>query len=134
MFAQACPLFVPLAEEGWLDHEVTKQVAHIYLDALPVHEVDTVILGCTHYPLLKPLLHAVLGSSITLIDSAEETAKAVQTMLDENAMRTEDNPNPVHQYLVSDIPDQFRQVGERFLGRKLEFLTQVDIESLIHSE
>lgn len=133
VFPQACPLFVPLAEEGWLDHEVTKQVAHIYLDAMSDNQVDTVILGCTHYPLLKPLLNEVLGPSITLIDSAEETAKAVYAMLRQNALQADCEQKAVYHYLVSDIPYQFRQIGERFLGRRLESLTQVDVDSLILS-
>ena len=134
VFPRACPLFVPLAEEGWLNHEVTRQVAHIYLDQFKSRQIDTLILGCTHYPLLKPLLNEVLGPSITLIDSAAETAKAVHAMLETHALRIEDHPNPMHRYFVSDIPDQFRQIGERFLGRELESLTQVDIDSIIHAE
>jgi glutamate racemase len=133
VFTQACPLFVPLVEEGWLDQEVTRQVAHIYLDAFLDNQVDTVILGCTHYPLLKPLLNEVLGPSISLIDSAEETAKAVHGMLTQNALQADSKQKAVHQYLVSDIPYQFRQIGERFLGRRLESLTQVDVDSLIQS-
>lgn len=131
VFSQACPLFVPLAEEGWLDHEVTRQVAHIYLDSFLKNRIDTLILGCTHYPLLKPLLTRVLGSDIQLIDSAEETAKAVMTVLRLHALHADPEQVAAHCYLVSDIPHQFRQIGERFLGQRLESLSQVDIDSLV---
>jgi len=133
VFPQACPLFVPLAEEGWLDHDITKQVAHIYLGSFQEYQVDTIILGCTHYPLLKPLLNQVLGPSITLIDSAEETAKAVQLMLSKHALLADSSQRARHRYLVSDIPHQFRQIGEQFLGQQLESLSQVDIDSLIQT-
>jgi len=75
VFSQACPLFVPLAEEGWLEEDVTHRVATIYLRPLLEADVDTLILGCTHYPLLKRVIHDVMGDGVRIIDSAEETAK-----------------------------------------------------------
>jgi glutamate racemase len=76
VFTQACPLFVPLVEEGWLDCEVTSLVAARYLEPLGRNGIDTLVLGCTHYPLLKPVLQRVMGEGVVLIDSAEETAKS----------------------------------------------------------
>jgi len=127
---QACPLFVPLAEEGWLDTKVTRETAHIYLDPVKKENVDTLILGCTHYPLLKPIIKEIMGDKVTVIDSAEESAKLVAYRL-----RLFEKENPTdekveHHFFVSDIPHQFREVGERFLGEDLESVTQVDLESL----
>lgn len=123
-----CSLFVPLAEEGWLDGEVTFQIASIYLEPLKEKNIDTLILGCTHYPLLKSVIREVLGENVVLIDSAEETAKAIRRQLFENKIETSESGVSTHQFYVSDIPHRFREVGERFLGKKLESLTQVDIE------
>jgi glutamate racemase len=122
-----CPLFVPLAEEGWLDNEVTKNVANIYLTPLKENAIDTLILGCTHYPLLKPVIQKVLGNDVVLIDSAEETARVVKKYLESEGMINK-NENPEHAFFVSDIPWQFQDVGERFLGRKLETIVQVEID------
>src|SRR5690348_6087741 len=84
--ARACPLFVPLVEEGWVDHDATRMIARAYLAPLLRENVDTVVLGCTHYPLLKPLLAEVLGAEVALIDSAEETARAAATVLRDHGL------------------------------------------------
>jgi glutamate racemase len=114
---RACPLFVPLVEEGWLDHPVTRLVAREYLDPLREQGVDTVVLGCTHYPLLKPLLAEALGPGIRLIDSAEETAAAVARELLGSVLHAPKGERRRVDYLVSDAPEQFSRVAERFLGR-----------------
>ena len=81
---RACPLFVPLAEEGWVDNQVARLTALAYLQDLKDAEVDTLVLGCTHYPLLKPLIAEVMGASVTLVDSGEETARTVAAILADN--------------------------------------------------
>jgi glutamate racemase len=129
VFSQACPLFVPLAEEGWLDHPVTQDVAEIYLDPLKRDEIDTLILGCTHYPLLKTVLRDVMGDGVTLIDSAEETARVVGAQLGALGIAAPPDAVPGHAFFVSDIPAQFQEIGERFLGRPLGAVGQVDIEA-----
>ena len=129
LFSQACPLFVPLVEEGWLDHSVTREVTEIYLEPLMRNHIDTLILGCTHYPLLKPVIREVAGSAIRLIDSAEETAGRIQQQLANDGLFTPPENVPFHRFFVSDIPAQFQQIGERFLGRPLGVVTQVDIEA-----
>jgi glutamate racemase len=98
IFSQACPLFVPLVEEGWVDHPVTRMVAQEYLRPVLAEQVDTLVLGCTHYPLLKGLLQDVAGPEVRLIDSAEA---------------------PRYTFYVTDVPLRFRTLGERFLGRAL---------------
>ena len=128
--SQACPLFVPLAEEGWLNGDVTHHIASIYLEPMKKQEVDTLILGCTHYPLLKAIIGDVLGKDVFIIDSAEETAKRVAERLRAVGMENEVGAKPTHQFFVSDIPHQFREVGERFLGVDLGSVSQVDVESI----
>ncbi len=119
IFSQACPLFVPLVEEGWLDHEVTRLTALEYLRPVLCHDIDTLVLGCTHYPLLKPLLQEVVGSGISLVDSAEAMADRTAAILDEMNLWNPDRNPPEYKYYVTDVPLRFQGIGERFLGRTL---------------
>jgi glutamate racemase len=114
-----CPLFVPLAEEGWFDHPATELIAREYLQSLSRAEVDVLVLGCTHYPLLKPLLGRVMGPRVRLIDSAEETARAVADKLQQRALQAPAAESVYHRFVVSDDEPRFRQVGSRFIGTKL---------------
>lgn len=116
VFQRACPLFVPLVEEGRLDGEVTRLVAHEYLAPLRDAGVDTLVLGCTHYPLLKPLLAEVMGPGVRLIDSAEETAAAVGRALTLSGLEAPPGSPAAARFVVSDAPDQFARVGSAFLG------------------
>ncbi len=116
---QACPLFVPLGEEGWFDREATRLVAREYLAPLVAAGVDTLVLGCTHYPLLKPMLGSELGDAVRLIDSAEETAAAVADAVAARGLEAPPGPAPSHRFAVTDDPARFRDVGARFLGERL---------------
>ena len=119
MFSQACPLFVPLVEEGWLEHPVTRMTADEYLKPVIAHRIDTLVLGCTHYPLLKPLLQDVAGDGIRLIDSAEAMAEqSARTLAAETALNETRQP-PRYDFYVTDVPLRFQTIGERFLGRTL---------------
>jgi glutamate racemase len=118
--AQACPLLVPLIEEGWIDHSVTRQVAEEYLRPLIKEEINALVLGCTHYPLLKPMLCRVLGSRVTLIDSAAETAAELKRVLVERDIEANGTSAPAHRFIASDDPLQFLQLGQRFLGDAIE--------------
>ena len=115
----ACPLLVPLVEEGWFDHPATRLVAEEYLAPLKRAGVDTLVLGCTHYPLLKGLLHEVMGGEVSLIDSAEETARSLAEALDEAGMASGTTVPGRHRFVVSDDQARFLQVGARFLGDRL---------------
>lgn len=115
----ACPLFVPLVEEGWFEHPATRLVAEEYLGGLRRAGVDTLVLGCTHYPLLKPLLHGVMGSDVALIDSAEETARALADSLAASGSASGTTVPGRHRFVVSDDQARFVQVGARFLGERL---------------
>jgi len=112
----ACPLFVPLVEEGWFDHAVTYQVAQQYLSGMKKSKIDTLILGCTHYPLLKQVLHNVMGPRVQLVDSAQEVALEVKDLLtSQRLLRTRLSPCQ-HIFIVSDEPKQFQRLAMRFLG------------------
>jgi glutamate racemase len=115
---QPCPLFVPLVEEGWFDHSATELVAREYLAPLTRAGISSLVLGCTHYPLLKPLLQRVLGSDVTLIDSAQETAAELARVLRDTGLAAAGG-RPAHRFVVSDDPARFRQVGARFIGERL---------------
>jgi glutamate racemase len=116
---RACPLFVPLVEEGWFEHPAAELIAAEYLAPLQRAKVDVMVLGCTHYPLLKPLLQRVMGADITLIDSGEETAATVVDVLRANGLNAPAGEVTQHRFVVSDDEARFRQVGARFIGERL---------------
>ncbi|HEX7049445.1 MAG TPA: glutamate racemase [Longimicrobiales bacterium] len=128
VFAQACPLFVPLVEEGWLDHPATRIIAAEYMAPLQKVDVDVLILGCTHYPLLRPTLADVLGPVITLVDSAAETVAEVQRILDAERLRRTDEAPPRHAFAVSDAPLRFRDAARRFLDEAIDEVETVCID------
>ncbi len=125
---QACPLFVPLVEEGWLDHAVTRLVADEYLAGLRAADLDSLILGCTHYPLLAPLLREYMGPGVTLIDSGAEAARATAALLRERGALAPQGASAEHHFFLSDEPRRvsFGKVAESFLGRPLPKVTVVD--------
>ncbi|MCK4509414.1 MAG: glutamate racemase [Desulfuromonadales bacterium] len=128
--AAACPLFVPLAEEGWAGHEVARLIAHEYLAPLLEKSIDTLVLGCTHYPLLKQMLQEVVGPDVQLVDSAQETAKAVAAQLKGDQLLQQTTAVQPPRYFVTDIPDRFERVGGAFLGEKLQGVTTVSLEGI----
>jgi len=130
VFSQACPLFVPLVEEGWLDKPETSQIAEKYLSPLKDKDIDTLILGCTHYPLLKELLGRIMGQEVSLIDTAEATAKAVERRLGEKNLLRKGNRKTVYKFFVSDDPEKFLQLGRRFLGKSMDKAERVNLEAM----
>ena len=127
--SQACPLLVPLAEEGWTDNDISRQVCDEYFGKLRRAEVDTLVLGCTHYPLLRNTIASSIGPDVQLVDSAESVASEVGRRLEEAGIRmAEADSPPYRKFFVTDSPEPFRNVAERFLGRPVELLEQVRIE------
>ncbi|VAX36507.1 Glutamate racemase [hydrothermal vent metagenome] len=120
VFEQACPLFVPLVEEGWFNKKVAITVAQEYLSLLKKRNVDTVILGCTHYPLLKTTIQKVMGSKVILVDSADVVAKKVSEVLASRGLRYEGCRNGRHSFFVSDRPQAFEKIAKRFLGQEIK--------------
>jgi glutamate racemase len=132
---KACPLLVPLVEEGWVEHSVTEEVARIYLSeafADGFHDADALVLGCTHYPLLKPLLHRVAPQHVSIVDSAESTARVVagrlQKLLPPAGVQAERRALPRIKFFATDSVEKFRRLGERFLGHAIEDVQHVDLK------
>jgi glutamate racemase len=125
---KACPLFVPLVEEGWVEHPVTEQVAHIYMDELfhdGARDADVLVLGCTHYPLLRPLLRKVVPARVEIVDSAESTAARVVELLEKKPEQSQ--PGGLRCY-ATDSVEKFARLGGKFLGCAIQNVELVDIE------
>ncbi len=126
VYSQACPLFVPLVEEGWLEGEIVAKVVRTYLESLKSFDIDTLILGCTHYPLLAKVIQKMIGENVKLVNSAEETSKEAKKMLLEmklaNIRRKKSSQT---RFYVSDEPEPFRVLGERFLGQSIHSVAKV---------
>jgi len=129
-YEKACPLFVPLVEEGWIDHPVTEQVARIYLDEAMAESSDTadvLVLACTHYPLLTPLLRRITPERIQIVDSAESTARVVKTMLAASNEGASVTDHRTFRFCVTDSTDKFKRLATRFLGRQVDHVGHVDL-------
>lgn len=124
----ACPLFVPLVEEGWTKGDIVTLTAKKYLSPLKKFGADVLILGCTHYPIIKDVIAGVV--KIPLIDSAAETAKEVRRILEERNILRHDSGKPKVEFFVTDAPEKFVQTGERFLGRRISNISKVNIDIL----
>ncbi len=127
VFPKACPLFVPLAEEGWHENQIALSVAEEYLGDFKSGKIDTLILGCTHYPLLKNTIRKVLGEGITLVDSAEETAKEIKNTLENKGLLATGKTPGRKEYYLTDNSESFINTANRFLGKDIEELQLIDI-------
>ena len=125
VYSRACPLFVPLVEEGWTDNGVASKTVEAYLGSLKQSGIDTLILGCTHYPLLKKAIRNYMGNAVQLVDSAEEVAREVGTALEKQSLARADGAGS-HSFFVTDAPDRFIKVGGRFLGEKVESAVRIE--------
>lgn len=128
---KACPLFVPLAEEGWISHPATKLIAEEYLKELKYLDIDTLILGCTHYPILTGIIREVMGDNVSLIDSGTAASLVVKEYLTVNELKNPQNKLGRHEFYVSDLPSKFKDIADRFLGREVEHLKKISLEELI---
>jgi glutamate racemase len=132
---KACPLFVPLVEEGWIDHKVTEQVARIYLKEAfsgDFRSADVLLLGCTHYPLIKPVLRQAAPGHVNIVDSADSTADAVSRLLRRTPMpavpQKERRKLPRLTFFATDSAEKFRRLGAQFLGHPVEDVQHVDLK------
>lgn len=130
VFEKACPLFVPLAEEGWTHHKATYEIAEEYLKELRDLEIDTLVLGCTHYPILADIIQEVIGEKVKLIDSGIASSEIVRNELARIGLETNSAIPGHHSFYVSDIPTTFKQVAELFLGQPINEVIKVDLEEL----
>lgn len=127
VITKACPLFVPLADEGWVEGEIIEKIAEEYLYPIKQTGIDVLVLGCTHYPLLKNTIQKIVGSEITLVDSAEETASQIKDILSGEKLLNDANANSRREFYLTDVSDTFISVAGRFLGEKIEKIEMVDI-------
>jgi len=125
IYTRACPLFVALAEEGWVDNEIARQAAAMYLASLRQSRIDTLVLGCTHYPLLAKTIGAYLGPEVQLVDSATETAREVTATLAAHDLAAARGPGSTS-FFVTDVPDRFVKIGGRFLGSAVDSAVRVE--------
>ena len=133
VFPQACPLFVPLAEEGWSDHEITRIAARKYLSSLRKARVDTVILGCTHYPLMKRAIGSAMGRGVELVDSAEVVAEELARQLEKMHLVRKNGVRGSETFFLTDTGGSFRSVAERFLGRPIGRMVKVRVTAIVSS-
>lgn len=126
VFSRSCPLFVPLVESGWLNGSICLQIASTYLEPLRRQHIDSLILGCTHYPLLTPVIQKAMGPAVRLIDSATQTASEVRGVLAWNDCLSASLSRPRHRFFVTDEPDRFAKLGEQFLGHVVRSVDRVN--------
>lgn len=126
----SCPLFVPIVEEGWEDTDVAFITAEKYLLELNEHNIDTLVMGCTHYPILRYTIAKVMGEGVHLINPAYETAKATTILLKEMALKTNKVDGGSYEFYVSDDPEKFRRIGGNILRKEIKLIQKVDIEQL----
>ncbi len=129
IYAKACPLFVALAEEGYVDKPAALMIAADYLREMKRRKIDTLVLGCTHYPLLKKTIKHVMGGAVELIDSADETTRALKAALIKSGLLNESRQAGKKKFYVSDSPEKFKKIGERFLRQRIGKVELIDINS-----
>jgi glutamate racemase len=125
--SRACPLFVPLAEEGWGGHPVAQLVSDEYLSFFRAENIDALILGCTHYPILRDVIQRTVGPEVILVDSGEAAAEEVEALLREQDLLNDSIDTPNYAYYVSDVPQKFRELGELFLGKVFPRIIKVHL-------
>lgn len=130
VFGKACPLFVPLVEEGLIDDPVTYEMAKRYISVLLEKRIDTLVLGCTHYPLLRKTIRKVVGEDIVLVNPAYETAKSLSEVLTEKGLRNDSTPKLNHKFYVSDGAEKFRQFANSILPCEVMETKDINIEEL----
>lgn len=128
VYSKPCPLFVPLVEEGWWDNDIAMKVAEEYLTPLLSKDIDSLVLGCTHYPLIQDTIGKVMGKGVSLVSSAQEAARAVKAVIDRDGIGRDESIKPVYRYYTSDSVDKFEALGSAFLGRQISSAEKIDIE------
>lgn len=124
----SCPLFVPIVEEGWADTDVAMITAEKYLLELKEHHIDTLVLGCTHYPILRYTVKKIMGEDVTLVNPAYETARCTKDMLKENCLLSDKIDGAKYEFYVSDDPEKFRRIGGNILGKEISSIQKINIE------
>jgi glutamate racemase len=125
--SKACPLFVPLAEEGLIDHDATRLIARDYLAGIINQDIDTLVLGCTHYPILRRIIEETIGPAIRIIDSAEAVALRTRELLEESGLLNNSGEHALPHLMVSDLPQKFSMIYKLFLGSELPDVELVEV-------
>lgn len=125
---EACALFVPMVEEGFIYHPALELIAKEYLTPLLAENIDTLVLGCTHYPLIKDTISNIIGNDITIIDPAITACEELKKILEQKSMLNTQNKIGTHKFFVTDVPVKFQRIGEIFLKSPIEHLQVVSIE------
>ncbi len=128
VFSQACPLLVPLIEEGIITHNALDLILVDYLKAFTDKNIQAMVLGCTHYPLIKESIKRIMGNDVVLIDPANNTCSTVIDILQENSLQHSDNNNPQYNFFITDVSTKFQQIGELFLNTPMQNIELVSIE------
>ncbi|MDQ2084973.1 glutamate racemase [Herbivorax sp. ANBcel31] len=128
VYSKACPMFVPLVEEGWWNNDIAYKIAQEYMKTLKEQDIDTLVLGCTHYPLLKNTISKVMGDGVKLINSALEVARVVKEVIDAKKIERDNMIAPVYRYYTSDSIKKFESLGNSILNGKIHSAEKVDIE------
>lgn len=132
VFEKACPLFVPLVEEGWLHDDITLQVASRYLEELKEKDIDTLIMGCTHYPLIRSIIRKVMGDKVNLVNPAYETAIELKNLLERDNLANKcdvDSPSSMYRFYVSDAEEKFKLFANSILPFDITMTKQINIEN-----
>jgi len=127
VFSQACPLFVPLVEEGWFKTKITDDIIKFYLKNIVNKKIDTIILGCTHYPLIKQSIQKNIGNNIKIVDSANAVACEVKELLNKNNLSNNSKTVGKYSFYVSDSPDKFKKIGSKFFCKKIKTVKKMEI-------
>jgi glutamate racemase len=125
--SKACPLFVPLAEEGLTDHQATTLIARDYLNEIVAEEIDTLVLGCTHYPILRKVIEETVGPAIRIIDSAEAVALRTRELLEQSGLLNNTRERALPHLLVSDLPQKFSRIYKLFMGSEMPDVELVEV-------
>lgn len=128
IFTKACPLFVPLAEAGWWENDIAVRITEEYLLSLKEQDIDTLVLGCTHYPILYNTINKVMGQNVKLVSSALEVAKVVKELIETNDIARDPEISPVYRYYTSDSIELFESLGSSILGQEIIAVEKIDIE------
>ncbi|NLN41067.1 MAG: glutamate racemase [Clostridiales bacterium] len=128
IFSTPCSLFVPIVEEGWSHTKIALLTAEKYLGSMKDKDIDTLLLGCTHFPLLQDIIGEVMGSHVTLVNPAEGTALEVEKILRSKNILNQDQKEGTYNFFVSDLGEKFEDIGGRFLGREIKCIQKIDIE------
>ncbi len=127
IFEKSCPLFVPLIEEGWSNTIIAEQIAQTYLEEIKQHKIDTLVLGCTHYPIIENTISKIFADKITFVESGDAVAETISQFMNNQNIQNKSSENGNTQYFVTDYPQKFDELGSQFLGKQLSNIELISL-------